>query len=199
MPITDETAHMELLEHSRVKYECTRGFKLKTTMKTDSFLNFPFSNVLNAQKYAQQNYVKHGKTANFYVDKCEPIERGVDDRQRNVFDFLNVDLFDYDLGSSAQKLFNSNFNSMPIRRQKLHHECVKYCEPFRINYSLSKLFVAPIRRDTFLPGEHLRVHCNEGHVTTLIDETSYVNEFDLECANNGKWHLQQYQVTRGQT
>ena len=164
---------MELFEHSQVKFECLHGYKLKTTLGDGN------------EKHAR------GRKENFFVEKCErpnsPFEDMYDTSVANL-DFLkNVD---YELSSHYPRYYRQSSNSQLTYR----HECLKYCEPFKINHALSKLFLVPLRRDVFFPGEKLTLHCNEGYIAVILNENEFINRFDLDCEENGKWYLKNFKV-----
>ena len=146
------------------------GYKLKTLISGEVDYN-------DKKKFIPINKFNRMKE-NFFVEKCDVYE---DSSDESVY----FSEFDYNLEYHQ-------YSSKKIAR----HECIKYCEPFKINYALAKLFVVPFRRESFYPGEKLILHCNEGHISSVINnnENEYVNRFDLECEVNGKWYLKNFKV-----
>ena len=166
----NEPLFVELLEQSQVKYECLQGFKLKSSSTA--------SGESSPAKFSR-------KKESSFVEKCESTDSS-DDSSLHL-DYLNE--LDYDLSE-----FSRSSRQISILSKIVRHECSRYCEPFKINHALSKLFVVPLRRELFFPGEKLMFHCNEGYIAAVLNDHEYVQRFDLECDPSGKWHLKNYKV-----
>ena len=177
---------MELLENSQVKYECLHGFKLKTTLAEGNQNSIDNSNL---PSYEEKKYAR-GKKENIFIEKCERFISPFEDMYEmgeTSLDFLNN--VDYELNSHYSRYYRQISNTKLIR-----HECVRTCEPFKVNHALSKLFLVPLRREAFFPGEKLTLHCNEGYIAAILNENEYLNRFDLDCEANGKWYLKNFKL-----
>jgi len=80
---------------------------------------------------------------------------------------------------------------------KSFHQCFKYCSLFQTDFSEMNGFLVPLRR-VYLPGEQLKLMCNEGYIAELathnsdsqeLKETKLNNTHTFECSTNGTWQL----------
>ncbi len=81
--------------------------------------------------------------------------------------------------------------------EKSFHQCFKYCSLFQTDFSGMNGFLVPLRR-VYLPGEQLKLMCNEGYVAEInvhaigdqgSQEAKLSNAHTFECSTNGTWQL----------
>lgn len=173
---------MDLIETSKIRYECLEGYHLRT-----------ISNI---------NDLKNRKNL---VEKCQAdgIEEFVLIRRKNKlkssqgihnydeyydFDDYNADSLEDDYESYSDNLHSSILSNS---NGKHLYECVKYCKSLKLNQITNNGYIVPQNTKVqFSPGEQIKYYCKEGFATDLTQTQDHINNMHtLECSINGTWNL----------
>ncbi len=187
--------YIDLIETSRIKYECLDGYQLRKT------------NELN-------NQIKIPSPRKALIEKCE-LNRD-EMRQRSNQDSSEDESDNDDESSENNSSIVVSSSEIYQEKNKLiknnnFYECIKPCKTLKFTTQHSRNvngFLAPIKK-AYLPGDQLTFYCNEGHAAQIpytsfnlikeekdgnstLNETQKVslsNINSLECSLNGTWHL----------
>jgi hypothetical protein len=194
--------YIDLIETSKIKYECNNGFHLRTiptSRQTNNNINLKNRRILieKCQSNGIQEFVIIKRKSNNQKVKIENNFEEYDYDSDYYADFDDNDYYAEKTSYSdhLEKYHNLNTNINNNNNNEKHlYECVKYCKQIK-QLNIHNGYLVPSLSSTnnkiqFSPGEQIKFYCKEGYATDLTKTLQQVsNMHTLECSINGTWHL----------